>query len=142
VPDLIYIAGFVFALMVTGIALTAVEFKQMKEEEIDAQGLAGAQRAWGRHRRSAGEQRAYRIAESGSVVLPRPGFTKKGTSLSHLASRSCSTMPMPHPKHQSSNIATQRVQPAEASRIFTGKHATVKPLAGNASRLWSFSICQ
>ncbi len=36
-------------------------------------------------------------------------------------------------------IATARVQPAEAARIFTGKHAMVKPSAGSASRLCSFA---
>src|SRR5881409_2467410 len=36
-------------------------------------------------------------------------------------------------------IATARVQPAEAPRIFTGKHAIVKPWAGSVSRLCGFS---
>src|SRR6266850_658789 len=45
-----------------------------------------------------------------------------------------------HEEHaQRSTIATARVQPAEAPRIFTGKHAMVKPWPGSASRLCSFS---
>ena len=42
----------------------------------------------------------------------------------------------------SSKIATARVQPAEAPRIFTGKQAIMKPSAGSASRLLSFSRWQ
>ena len=42
----------------------------------------------------------------------------------------------------SSMMATARVQPADAALIFTGKHATVKPDAGSASRLCSFSMWQ
>src|SRR2546427_13023331 len=41
--------------------------------------------------------------------------------------------------HQRSTMATARVQPAEAPRIFTGKQAIVKPWPGSASRLCSFS---
>jgi carboxyl-terminal processing protease len=41
-----------------------------------------------------------------------------------------------------SRIATARVQPAEAALIFTGKHETTKPSAGNCSRLCSFSMWQ
>ena len=44
----------------------------------------------------------------------------------------------PHP----SKMATARVQPAEAPRIFTGKQHTVKPSPGKASRLCSFSRWQ
>src|SRR2546425_2258747 len=43
---------------------------------------------------------------------------------------------------QRSTIATARVQPAEAPRIFTGKQAMVKPSPGSASRLCSFSRWQ
>ena len=43
---------------------------------------------------------------------------------------------------QSSRMATARVQPAEAPRIFTGKQHTVKPSPGSASRLCSFSRWQ
>ena len=39
-------------------------------------------------------------------------------------------------------IATARVQPAEPPRTFTGKQLTMKPLAGKASRLCSFSMWQ
>ena len=39
----------------------------------------------------------------------------------------------------SSKIATARVQPAEAARIFTGKQQTKKPSEGSFSRLCSFS---
>ena len=42
----------------------------------------------------------------------------------------------------SSTIATARVQPAEAPLIFTGKQAIENPVAGSASRLWSFSMWQ
>src|SRR5262249_52354802 len=42
----------------------------------------------------------------------------------------------------SSMIATARVQPADAARIFTGKQDTVNPVEGSASRLCSFSIWQ
>ena len=42
----------------------------------------------------------------------------------------------------SSKIATARVQPAEARCTFTGKQATMKPSAGRASRLCSFSMWQ
>ena len=41
-----------------------------------------------------------------------------------------------------SMIATQRVQPAEAFLIFTGKQEIIKPWSGNDSRLCNFSICQ
>ena len=41
-----------------------------------------------------------------------------------------------------SMIATARVQPADARSILTGKHDTVKPVAGNCSRLCSFSMWQ
>jgi len=41
-----------------------------------------------------------------------------------------------------STIATARVHPAEACAIFTGKHETVKPVAGSSSRLPSFSRWQ
>jgi len=41
-----------------------------------------------------------------------------------------------------SMMATARVQPADAPFILTGKQLTVKPDAGNASRLWSFSRWQ
>lgn len=37
-------------------------------------------------------------------------------------------------------IATARVHPALAALTFTGKHETVKPVAGRTSRLCSFSI--
>src|SRR6267378_3689017 len=48
-----------------------------------------------------------------------------------------------HEEHaQRSTMATARVQPAEAPRIFTGKHAMVKPSPGSASRLCSFSRWQ
>ena len=43
---------------------------------------------------------------------------------------------------QSSMIATARVHPADAFSIFTGKHATLKPWSGSASRLESFSMWQ
>ena len=43
---------------------------------------------------------------------------------------------------QSSKIATARVQPAEAPRILCGKQEMVKPSAGSASRLCSFSRWQ
>ena len=43
-------------------------------------------------------------------------------------------------RDQASMIATARVQPAEPPRTFTGKQLTMKPSAGSASRLWSFSI--
>ncbi len=46
-----------------------------------------------------------------------------------------------NPLH-SSMMATARVQPAEAALILTGKHATMKPEGGNASRLCSFSMWQ
>ena len=39
-----------------------------------------------------------------------------------------------------SMMATARVQPAEPPRTLTGKQATVKPVAGSASRLCSFSM--
>ncbi len=42
----------------------------------------------------------------------------------------------------SSKIATARVQPAEAPRILCGKQAMMKPSAGSASRLCSFSMWQ
>jgi hypothetical protein len=41
-----------------------------------------------------------------------------------------------------SNIATARVQPAEAARTFTGKQTTLNPFAGRDSRLCSFSRWQ
>src|SRR5882672_9093338 len=41
-----------------------------------------------------------------------------------------------------SNSATARVQPPEAPLILAGKQATVKPCAGNCSRLVSFSMWQ
>src|SRR5258708_21925991 len=41
-----------------------------------------------------------------------------------------------------SRMATARVQPAEAPRIFTGKQLMVNPVAGSASRLCSFSRWQ
>ena len=41
-----------------------------------------------------------------------------------------------------SMIATARVQPAEARSIFIGKHETMKPVEGSASRLCSFSRWQ
>ena len=43
---------------------------------------------------------------------------------------------------QPSRIATARVQPAEARSILTGKHDTMKPVAGNCSRLCNFSMWQ
>jgi hypothetical protein len=43
---------------------------------------------------------------------------------------------------QLSNIATARVQPAEAALIFTGKQHTMNPVAGSASRFDSFSMWQ
>src|ERR1700693_2485735 len=43
---------------------------------------------------------------------------------------------------QFSMIATARVQPAEAARIFIGKQSIVKPGAGSTSRLCSFSRWQ
>ena len=43
---------------------------------------------------------------------------------------------------QLSSIATQRVQPADAASIFTGKQATLKPNGGSWSRLVSFSMWQ
>ena len=45
-------------------------------------------------------------------------------------------------RHYVSTIATARVQPAEAPRILTGKQLRVKPSAGSASRLCSFSRWQ
>ena len=39
-------------------------------------------------------------------------------------------------------MATARVQPAEAASTLTGKHATMNPEAGKASRLFSFSMWQ
>ena len=42
----------------------------------------------------------------------------------------------------SSKMATARVQPAEAARIFMGKQAMMKPIAGKTSRLCSFSRWQ
>src|SRR5689334_10672258 len=48
-----------------------------------------------------------------------------------------------HEQHgDQSSSATARVHPAEAPRIFTGKHAIVKPRDGSASRLCSFSRWQ
>ena len=41
-----------------------------------------------------------------------------------------------------SRIATARVQPADAPRIFTGRQLTVNPAGGSASRLCSFSMWQ
>ncbi|MNV96120.1 hypothetical protein D3C71_1910860 [compost metagenome] len=41
-----------------------------------------------------------------------------------------------------SNIATARVQPADAPRILCGKQLIVKPVAGIDSRLCSFSKWQ
>jgi hypothetical protein len=43
---------------------------------------------------------------------------------------------------QLSSKATQRVQPAEAASILTGKQHTLKPNGGSTSRLASFSIWQ
>ena len=42
----------------------------------------------------------------------------------------------------SSNTATARVHPPDASLILTGKHTTVNPVAGNWSRFPIFSIWQ
>jgi len=39
-------------------------------------------------------------------------------------------------------IATTRVGAALAPTIFSGKHATVKPVGGNAARLHRRSICE
>mgnify|MGYP006900562695 CR=1 FL=1 len=41
-----------------------------------------------------------------------------------------------------SRMATARHHPAEARSIFTGKQLSVNPVAGSASRLWSFSMWQ
>jgi hypothetical protein len=41
----------------------------------------------------------------------------------------------------SSKMATTRLQPAEAARIFTGKQLTRNPESGNNSKLCSFSMC-
>ena len=47
-----------------------------------------------------------------------------------------------HANSASSRMATARVHPADAARILQGKHATMKPSAGNDSRLCSFSRWQ
>ena len=46
------------------------------------------------------------------------------------------------PHIRSSTSATARIHPALAPSILTGKQLSVKPLAGNAARFISFSICQ
>src|SRR5271166_689751 len=55
--------------------------------------------------------------------------------LARPASRGKATISRPLAPHHASTIATARVQPADARSIFTGKHATVNPVDGRASRL-------
>jgi hypothetical protein len=73
-----------------------------------------------------------------------PSFVHQAASveirhISHLlATKTPELIEIPHP----SNIATARVHPADAARIFIGKQAIVKPVGGSTSRLWSFSKWQ
>ena len=74
-------------------------------------------------------------------VTRRPGGRKESDSraTADLSSRSGAGFQLvPSPFR----IATARVHPADAPRIFMGKQATVNPLPGNDSRLCSFSRWQ
>ena len=52
------------------------------------------------------------------------------------------TLEETHALAPSSRMATARVHPADAARIFMGKQATVNPTGGSTSRLCSFSRWQ
>ena len=78
---------------------------------------------------------------AGCVAACRPtaGSPLSRDDACSLGRSKCSSAPG---RCQTSTIATARVQPAEARSIFTGKHDTMNPVDGSASRLCSFSIWQ
>ncbi len=79
---------------------------------------------------------------SPSLSQDRPDGPRNDESDRHVPPRFQTVLAPDARRAYSPRIATARVQPAEAPLIFTGKHATVKPVAGSASRLASFSIWQ
>ena len=125
---------------------------ETRDDRSPEHGSPGSWVAKGRF--SSGASRA--AVPRGGDGAPRPpaaiGFARARSPVLAPAPRTASPRQTSHASHlrghgrepppQSSRMATARVQPADAPRIFTGKQHTVKPSPGSASRLCSFSRWQ
>ena len=85
-----------------------------------------------------------RLCPPAMILASSPPSANAAAAISTLSPRYTRTAPASSVSHirQPSSNATQRVHPAEAASILTGKQHTLKPDGGSLSRLVSFSMWQ